>query len=156
MDLAFQIWLKDEEIRLMEVSSCTTLVAYRINISPSCFGPTACGHRIAHRKWKETKLQPGTARPGNRIGCCLVSFHFLWGKLCLRRYISISRLPKSRLTRREDFSPALSRGLVGSYVQWARRRGAVASHFREFALNFLLQGWRQMPVSYKYTHYSYQ
>ena len=43
---------------------------------------TACGHRIVHRKWKETKLQPGTAGPGNRLGCSLVSFHFLWAILC--------------------------------------------------------------------------
>ena len=44
--------------------------------------PTACGHTIAHRKWKETKLQPGTARPGNRLGYCLVSSHFLRAILC--------------------------------------------------------------------------
>ena len=31
---------------------------------------------------KETKLQPGTAGPGNRLGSCLVSFHFLWAILC--------------------------------------------------------------------------
>ena len=43
---------------------------------------TACGHRIAHRKWKEIKLQPGTAEPGNRLGCCLISLHFLWAILC--------------------------------------------------------------------------
>ena len=43
---------------------------------------TACGHRIDHRKWKETKLQPGTAGPGNMLGCCLVSFHFMWAILC--------------------------------------------------------------------------
>ena len=33
---------------------------------------------MAHRKWKETKLQPGIAGPGNMLGCCLVSFQFLW------------------------------------------------------------------------------
>ena len=43
---------------------------------------TACGHRIAHRKWKETKLHPGTDGPGNRLGFCLVSFNFLWAILC--------------------------------------------------------------------------
>ena len=43
---------------------------------------TACGHRMAHRKWKETKLQPGTAGPRNLLGCCLVSFHILWSILC--------------------------------------------------------------------------
>ena len=37
---------------------------------------------MAHRKWKETKLQPGTARPGNMPVCCLVYFHFLWAILC--------------------------------------------------------------------------
>ena len=40
-----------------------------------------CGHRMAHRKWRETKLQPGTAGPGSMLGCCLVSFHFLWAIL---------------------------------------------------------------------------
>ena len=47
-----------------------------------CSSCTAYGHRIAHRKWKDTKLQPGTAGPGKRLGCCLVSFHFLWTILC--------------------------------------------------------------------------
>ena len=37
--------------------------------------------RIAQRKWKDTKLQPGTAGPGNMLGCCLVYFHFLWAIL---------------------------------------------------------------------------
>ena len=43
---------------------------------------TACGHWIAHRIWKEIKQQPGTAGPGNMLGWCLVSFHFLWVILC--------------------------------------------------------------------------
>ena len=59
-----------------------------MQIQPRCyidfiFIPyTACGHRIAHWKWKETKQQPGTAGPGNMLGCCFVSFHFLWAILC--------------------------------------------------------------------------
>ena len=32
---------------------------------------------MLHRKWKETKQQPGTAGPGNILGCCLVSLCFL-------------------------------------------------------------------------------
>ena len=28
--------------------------------------------------WKEIKQEPGTAGPGNMLGCCLLSFHFLW------------------------------------------------------------------------------
>ena len=34
--------------------------------------------RMAHRIWKETKQQPGTAGPGNMLGFCFISFHFLW------------------------------------------------------------------------------
>ena len=34
--------------------------------------------RMAHRIWKETKQQPGTAGPGHMLGCCLLSFNFLW------------------------------------------------------------------------------
>ena len=33
--------------------------------------------RMAHRKWKETKQEPGTAEPGNMHGCSLNYFHFL-------------------------------------------------------------------------------
>ena len=32
---------------------------------------------MAYRKWKEAKQLPGTAGPGNMVGCCLISFHFL-------------------------------------------------------------------------------
>ena len=27
-------------------------------------------------------MQPGTAGPDNRLGCCFISFHFLWATLC--------------------------------------------------------------------------
>ena len=37
--------------------------------------------RMAHRIWKETKQLPGTAGPGNMLGCCLISVHFLWAIL---------------------------------------------------------------------------
>ena len=37
--------------------------------------------RMAHRKWKETEQQPGTAEPGNMLGCFLNYFHFLWAIL---------------------------------------------------------------------------
>ena len=43
---------------------------------------TACGHRMAHRKWIETKQQPSML-PGPAVpGCSLVYFHFLWAILC--------------------------------------------------------------------------
>ena len=39
---------------------------------------TVCGHRMAHRKWKEIKQQPSML-PGPAVpGCSLVSLHFLW------------------------------------------------------------------------------
>ena len=37
--------------------------------------------RMVNRKWKETKQEPGTAGPGKMLGCCLISFHFLWAIL---------------------------------------------------------------------------
>ena len=43
---------------------------------------TACGHRMAHRKWKETKQQPSLLPRPAVPGCSLVSFHFLWAILC--------------------------------------------------------------------------
>ena len=39
---------------------------------------------LPHRKWIETKQQPSML-PGPAVpGCCLVSSHFLWGKLSTR------------------------------------------------------------------------
>ena len=48
-----------------------------LNIPNLRTNSTACGHRMAHRKWKEMKQQPCTAEPGNMLGSCLLSFHFL-------------------------------------------------------------------------------
>ena len=36
---------------------------------------TACGHKMAHRKWKETKQQPRMLSGPAVPGCCLVSLH---------------------------------------------------------------------------------
>ena len=43
---------------------------------------------LPHRKWREIQQQPGTAGPGNMLGCCLIYFHFLWGKLSTRTVLS--------------------------------------------------------------------
>ena len=49
---------------------------------------TACGHRMAHRKWKEIKQQPSLL-PGPAVpGCSLVSSHFLWAILCPKAVLS--------------------------------------------------------------------
>ena len=44
--------------------------------------------RIVDRIWKKTKQQPSTAGPGNILGCCLVSFHFLWFILSIHSVVS--------------------------------------------------------------------
>ena len=52
---------------------------------------TACGHRMAHRKWKEIKQQPRLL-PGPAVpGCSLISFHFLRAILCLQAVVNFSR-----------------------------------------------------------------
>ena len=43
---------------------------------------------MAHRIWKETEQQPGTAGPGTMLGCCLNSFHFLWAILSTSTLLS--------------------------------------------------------------------
>ena len=50
---------------------------------------------MAHRKWKKNKQPPGTAGPGNMLGCCLISFHF-WCDIYLIRPVQICEIP-SRL-----------------------------------------------------------
>ena len=47
--------------------------------------------RMAQRKWKDTKLQPGVAGPGNMLGCCLISFHFLWAILSTNTVLTRER-----------------------------------------------------------------
>ena len=43
---------------------------------------------MAHRKWKEAKQLPGTAGPCNMLGCCFISFHFLWAIHPIRPVLS--------------------------------------------------------------------
>ena len=50
---------------------------------------SACRHRMAHWKWKETKQQPSLL-PGPAVpGCSLVSFHFLWQSYVRRLYFQL-------------------------------------------------------------------
>ena len=72
---------------------------------------TVCGHRMAHRKWKDTKLQPGTAGPGNMLVCCLVSFHFLWAILCPQAVPLILNTVRGRCTARISRSSKVSLAL---------------------------------------------
>ena len=51
------------------------------------FESTVRVDRLPHRKWKETKQQPG-----NMLGCCLVSLHFLTGKLSMRTVLCPTNL----------------------------------------------------------------
>ena len=79
MYLTFDKALDDLKIAIEQSYTKVMLAMYNASRTPKICLVTACGHRIAHRKKKEIKLQPGTAGPGNRLDCCLVSFHFLWG-----------------------------------------------------------------------------
>ena len=54
--------------------------------------------RMAHRKWKEAKQQPGTAEPGNMLGCCLNSFHFLWAILSTSTVLYLNHSPQEPRT----------------------------------------------------------
>ena len=51
-----------------------------LNLTGMVFSQLCTGRMgwMAHRKWKEAKQLPGTAGPGNMLGCCLTSLHFLW------------------------------------------------------------------------------
>ena len=51
--------------------------------------------RMAHRIWIETKQHSGTAGPGNMLGCCLITFYFLWVILSTSTVISLRYLPNS-------------------------------------------------------------
>ena len=48
-----------------------------IIVSPMSVVRTGWMEWMSHRKRKETKQQPGTAGPGNILGCCLVNLHVL-------------------------------------------------------------------------------
>ena len=80
--------------RSLSLSSLPTLrliklpLPMRPRTRPRCMQYTVqCTVRVdslPHRKWREIKQQPGTAGPGNMLGCCLIYFHFRWGKLSMR------------------------------------------------------------------------
>ena len=45
---------------------------------------------LPHRKWKQIKQQPSML-PGPAVpGCCLIAFHFRWGKLSTRTVVECS------------------------------------------------------------------
>ena len=58
---------------------------------------------LPHRKWREIQQQPGTAGPGNMLGCCLIFFHFLWGKQSTRTvlYRQMSVIPADIVVNRQ-------------------------------------------------------
>ena len=51
---------------------------------------TTSGHRMANRKWKETKQEPSML-PGPAVpDCSLLSFHFLWQSYVRRLYQEVT------------------------------------------------------------------
>ena len=75
--------------------------------------------RTAHRIWKETKQQPGTAGTGNMLGCCLVSFHFLWAILSTSTVHSHFRYLRFTMIHEMFCRPAAAReGIFRSHDSW--------------------------------------
>ena len=75
---------------------------------------------LPHRKWNEIKQQPGTAGPGNLLGCCLIYFHFRWGKLFTLTVFISKVLYKNITTDRTPHSVHLwtfqARGVYCNYL----------------------------------------
>ena len=74
---ADQNWLESEGNHIQGRRKCLYMLLQRTR---DCMS-TVCGHRMAHRKWKETKKHPSML-PGPAVpGCYFISFHFLWAIL---------------------------------------------------------------------------
>ena len=58
-----EVWLQSE----LEQNMCPRVAKTILYLCTGRMG------WMAYRKWKECKQQPGTAWPGNMLGCCLVS-----------------------------------------------------------------------------------
>ena len=74
------------KLRYGKISSCIKfqlILVYIASLSKASTS-TACGHRVALRKWKETKQQPSMLPCPAVPGSCLVSLHFLCYILCTR------------------------------------------------------------------------
>ena len=79
------------ELALWSRGARTLDHATYITLARDC---TVCGHRMAHRKWKELKQQPSLL-PGPAVpGCCLVSFHILWAILCPQAVLVLGWWPR--------------------------------------------------------------
>ena len=78
-------------------------VGFRIELISHTTYSTPCGHRMAHRKWKEIKQQP-TLLPGPSVpGSCLVSFHFLWAILCLQAVVYCGTVGEWQMCHNKKF-----------------------------------------------------
>ena len=91
---------------------CVTLGSITVSVKKACPFLKYCGivrsagqaaHTgrmwwMAHRKWKEAKQLPGTAGPGNMLGCCLIYFHFLWAIHPIRHVDLRTGVQKKRRT----------------------------------------------------------
>ena len=102
---------------------------------------TACGHRMAYRKWKETKQQlsllPGPAVPG----CSLVSFHFLfmynfWWAICGKWNVKFCM--RLGVTHEFYFSKNLPRYLRYLLALGSRLNYPIYSSHNEFVTYLLL------------------
>ena len=72
---------------------------------------------MAHRKWKETKQEPGTAGPGIMLGYCLVSFHFLWAILSTSTVLRSVDLWARKCVKNVPLFVAQFLALISKYYQ---------------------------------------
>ena len=108
---AWDEWEKAARSRLISTSCFTTQIIAsnednnRVNFIMKTNRNRECCTEwmewMSHRKQKETKQQPGTAGPGNMLGCCLVSLHFL----CDIHFIHPVQRAKWMLQNPSKFSP---------------------------------------------------
>ena len=80
---------------------------------------------MSHRKWKETKQQPGTATQDNILGCCLVSLRFLCDIYSIHSVLIVSYFP-APCTKSCAMPPSLRPALVPRRLVFQSRN--VQSH----------------------------
>ena len=106
--------------------------------------------RMSHRKRRETKQEPGRARSGNQISCCLVSLHILstgpvyYMIICLQIW-DISWWPPLPFCLDIIYGSPLEWSLCTRRVGWKGRN--LGAHSREAplrrAVDRTLYNWQQ-------------
>ena len=95
---------------------------------------------------KETKQQPGTAGPGNMIGCCLVYFHFLWAILWPHPVLFCAPGFNIRTTARSRVGRKTPLARCAAKLQREIVRPDKSSAQEERTKTIPVPHWRQQPI----------